>query len=532
MLVYSNHIPVRTARGLADPLEVVAEWLSRKLRRSIAPALLMRGTEIAGKDGWSARSLAAMDRYPHMASIELVHPDATVPGRRWLSEIGLLQRMEGADVDLSVLVHTSEISARVVAPVSPGAPTFVNDILRRCALSSSVVGADTRELGDADAEAFRYVVLDSTRDYPLVVVSCSRDGKYLVDSALLAQLLIGIAELVVIPPLADTFWLARSIGEEFVPYLGAVKIIYPSRTTARPTVRTLTPQEMVTAGLGAAAAARELFSLVLHRTNLRLSWKHVGPARVKEELLRREFERRRAAVAATGDAAEYTRFMEEYIKEQEAATQEALLGKKRFEEALDTAQRVADDTQRDLRLKIEALKLQLASSGSTSDDSPYAPEGLSDVAITVALAIKREPTPEECLKLAEHLFPDRLVILPEAWTSARESASFRYGQRLYALLDSLATDYWSALTEGTPDQEARKVFGKAYAAKESETVTSNPEAKRKRTFRFGGEEHLMVKHLKIGVKDNAAESIRVHFEWFADRERIVVGHCGPHIDFN
>lgn len=74
-------------------------------------------------------------------------------------------------------------------------------------------------------------------------------------------------------------------------------------------------------------------------------------------------------------------------------------------------------------------------------------------------------------------------------------------------------------------------FGSAYAAKESESVSNNKEAARKRTFRFAGEDHMMVKHLKIGVKDSSVESIRVHFEWFADRKLIVIGHCGPHIPF-
>ena len=128
----------------------------------------------------------------------------------------------------------------------------------------------------------------------------------------------------------------------------------------------------------------------------------------------------------------------------------------------------------------------------------------------------------------EHLFPARITVLPEAWTSARHPADFEYGQKLFALLYSLATGYWACLSEGLPDQEARKVFGNAYAAKESEGVSSNKGAKRKRTFMLAGEEHVIMKHLKIGVKDSSVESIRVHFEWFADRKKIVIGHCGAH----
>jgi len=39
----------------------------------------------------------------------------------------------------------------------------------------------------------------------------------------------------------------------------------------------------------------------------------------------------------------------------------------------------------------------------------------------------------------------------------------------------------------------------------------------------------MMKHLKIGVKDSPVETIRVHFEWFPEQKKIVIGHCGPHL---
>lgn len=532
MLVYSNRVPVRSPRGIAEPLETVSDWLGRKLRRRVDPAAVLRGCELRGKDGWSARSVVAVDQYPHLAAIELIHPDSTVSGRRWHSEIGFQQRADATDIDLTVLVSTSEVSSRVTAPVSPGAPTFVADILRRCSLSSDAVGGACRQLGDDDAEAFRHVILDGGRSHPFVVVSPTRSGDYLVDTALLCELLIGIAEPVVIPPDADTFWLARSVGADFVPYLGAVKLIDPVGSYGRASVRTITAQDFAAKGFKPHDATREVFSLVLHRTNVPLSWRHVSPTRVREEILRRELERRKRAAVTTGNAAEYAAFLEQYVKEQEDITQAALQAKRVAEEALENAQRLADEAERELRSKNAALKFQLENARTTREESPYAPDDAIAIADTIAEAVERDPPPEACLKVIEHLFAERVVILPEAWTSSRESAGFRYGRKLYALLHALCTTYWSALKTGRPDQEARQVFGNAYAAKESEGVASNKGAKRKRTFRFAGQDHLMVKHLKIGVKDSAAESIRVHFEWFADRGRIVIGHCGPHIPFS
>jgi hypothetical protein len=39
----------------------------------------------------------------------------------------------------------------------------------------------------------------------------------------------------------------------------------------------------------------------------------------------------------------------------------------------------------------------------------------------------------------------------------------------------------------------------------------------------------MLRHLKIGVGDDLTKTIRVHFHWDADREKIVIGHCGEHL---
>ncbi|MFV8646948.1 hypothetical protein ACNREK_22150, partial [Ralstonia pseudosolanacearum] len=57
------------------------------------------------------------------------------------------------------------------------------------------------------------------------------------------------------------------------------------------------------------------------------------------------------------------------------------------------------------------------------------------------------------------------------------------------------------------------------------------DGKKRRTFNYCGKDFLMEKHLKHGVKDSPAETLRVHFEWFSNEKKIVVGHCGPHLDF-
>ncbi len=106
---------------------------------------------------------------------------------------------------------------------------------------------------------------------------------------------------------------------------------------------------------------------------------------------------------------------------------------------------------------------------------------------------------------------------------------FKYQKKALNLLWTLVTTYWDALTTKGGDANAKQFFGDAYAAKEAETLSK--EGNRNRVFYVRGEPIAMLKHLKIGVKDSIAETLRVHFEWFPKDKKIVIGHCGAHLNF-
>ena len=71
-----------------------------------------------------------------------------------------------------------------------------------------------------------------------------------------------------------------------------------------------------------------------------------------------------------------------------------------------------------------------------------------------------------------------------------------------------------------------------FAAKESESVEKNAAGRKRRTFDYNGKQVRTMRHLKIGIKDSVAETLRIHFHWDADSKRVVIGHCGPHLDFH
>ena len=142
-------------------------------------------------------------------------------------------------------------------------------------------------------------------------------------------------------------------------------------------------------------------------------------------------------------------------------------------------------------------------------------------------------TPEQCLRLLEHFYPERVAVLESAYRAARGVSHFQKGAQLWELLSILATDYVDLMNQegGGGDLVARdELFGEHhFSPSESEQTINNTRARVERTFQYNGEALLMLRHLKIGTSNNTAHALRVHFEWIASEGRVVIGHCGGHL---
>jgi hypothetical protein len=139
--------------------------------------------------------------------------------------------------------------------------------------------------------------------------------------------------------------------------------------------------------------------------------------------------------------------------------------------------------------------------------------------------------PRQCLELvSEELCPGHLLVLDSGWNSADQARGFEHGDQLFELLWLLATSYREQKMTGAPDRLAGQVFGSSnYAARESQSTETNPQAKRARTFSYGGKRVEMWQHLKIGAKDSENRTLRIHFCWDDELSQVVIGHCGKHL---
>ena len=138
---------------------------------------------------------------------------------------------------------------------------------------------------------------------------------------------------------------------------------------------------------------------------------------------------------------------------------------------------------------------------------------------------------EDALHLLEAAYGEHVVILPSAWKSARESFGFQKPAKALELMLVLVDDYRNAV-RAKGDAAAKDCFtDSTFAPRESETVQNNRGARARRTFHYNGEDVVMWKHLRIGVKDSV-QTWRLHFEYDPSTDRIVIGHCGKHLDFH
>ena len=256
--------------------------------------------------------------------------------------------------------------------------------------------------------------------------------------------------------------------------------------------------------------------------NLANARRHIRPEDVREVALRREMGRRRLEAERAGSTADLLPLYEEADRENRQKISELQEWNRQLEAEVDSL----EDEKRALAAQAEGLKAALAEKRAAGEGE----RGTVEERAALLAVLEGRPTVEESLRVLAFLFPNRVVILDSAWKSAQDSEAFANRERALELLKLLLTAYWEAMAEGRGDIEARRVFGNAYAARESETVENNKRARTLRTFLYEGRAIEMWKHLKIGVKPSVAETLRVHFEWDDARKKIVIGHCGPHLD--
>ncbi|MBV6439130.1 MAG: hypothetical protein EPGJADBJ_00766 [Saprospiraceae bacterium] len=515
MIIYSNTLFFNVETDEAIILNEIEKWAQRKTHNPRFQ--LDQNMNKRPFNGSKVSFVKYTTEDLTLANFQLSHKDDKIPGRQWITEFGL--RKNKMRLEISILLETHEISTLVVDTPDTSVPLLVHNILK---LAKPIPPTPSIEVGDfskeTSAEKFKSEVVDSERKYPIVLVSGNSIDDCLVKLNDLRFYLEGLAKVYFIPIDFDLSKLYEELEghDRYMPRNGGISIVHPvtKKYAGVPYAERFFPHDLVDLLDKDKDIKKIILSSICHRYNLPNKLRHITREIVLSEERKTQFK----AISEEYDSAkiDYSQWQNEYESEINELTQK-----------LNEAEQLwidADDEKNRLKYENEGLKMQLM----------YKPEQ-QDINISVLKSIFHEISDsinlEKSLKVIESIFADRVVILDSAWKSSKGSAQFKYRAQAFSLLWRLCTEYWEGLASGLPDAEARKIFGKdEYSAKESDVVASNERAQKLRTFIYKNEPVIMEKHLKHGIKFSAAETFRAHFEWFSDEKKIVIGHCGKHLD--
>ena len=533
MLVYANHLCIQGADAEPAVFKAIGGWLKEQLRFGLHPDQLKQDGEYNGRRGENRSWLrihGCYDGDPALCAWVLKHADEAVPGRQWIVEVGV-KKFAGV-LEVSCVVKTDERSALVLSPVSASQPRVIRYIAYNVLYANdadftdAVPGEILRTVGqDRDSYlAFRAEIEQRDRVGAIVLVSATHEGEYLVSPSELQRTLVGLAQVVQVLPESNSYEMREILGQLRSSWNGSLNVLSIPSSSGIVRPRYFLRDEI----RGWGEEPQRISQILAHvtaNTNIPRLRMHVRPEGVIQLSMRRRMEKVRAT-SAQMNAAQLRQALDEQAAEHESIltwmsdiATETETELSRYKEGLESAQ----DEIRRKNFEIQSLKAGLSSArdGNERDRNPEA--------LLKLVASKKGPSPLDCIEIIEQIYGDRCTVLDSARASATKMTRFIYGRDLLDLLIRLVTAYRDKLIDGG-DSKARWVFGKSeYAAKESETVMTNKAMRRKRTFDYAGTPVEMVRHLKIGVDDDPTRTIRVHFRWDADCQKIVIGYCGEHL---
>lgn len=524
MLVYCAHLPLVGTTPIQDVVAAIGEWLSSKTNRSVdSESLLQTHRQDLGSREFIESAILSRTNGTTLA-IRYGHRDRQNKGREWLTDISVLQASGG--LECSVLLHTRESSAKAFVPVQTTRPRVVDTILNRCKLNSNACGGRVLELTESDVQAFESIARETDRTYPIVQISSRPDGTFCPDPKDLSRILVGVADVVIIPPSVDTFSLAKMLGAHMCPYNGAVNILWPP---VRSDGELIVPSSRLLAvdieemGRVGKTPIGELLGLVCSRTNAPYARRHTSVESVHTATLRVSLEH------AQRFASEESKELNELIRQVDADQRDEIARYKAELASVEGEFSALASRFDEERAANETLKHQLTELSSKAPTVQSASLTEAERRI-LATAVTGLTDLEHALQVIQILYTDRVVVLQSAWESAKDSKKFIYVNEAFVLLQKLVNEFYLLMLNGKGDLEARTVFGTAYAARESESVENNKRATALRVFTFGGKQVQMMRHLKIGTKPSKHETFRCHFHWDSQSRRVVIGHCGQHLD--
>lgn len=530
---YRARFEVAAADG-ADAAEAVKEivmgWLHAK-----GLDVPEGAADIAVPAGWTAadepdaakavRFLGLSGAQGAAWAVEADELDGEFSHRRWHTRIGLAPAGDGGCI-LNVQVSHYAVNGFFGYQRNPlpSVPRVVRDILANGKLDV-MIGASRVSVEEIYLDAdtlkrdFMSSLTDRARCLPIVLMTTDDDGKTPVwDATELASKLVGMATVYVIDmrdgALVQAF---RDLLPDRTP-AGRYRIGRSAVMVYRPGID-LSGEESL--------SACTLFTR--HRIERYAAGGRDGFINVLMQGLGRGIDARPGDVAGIGDVLWLRSRVEserqgeriERLRADAEAWEEIATDQERSYS--DATAKVDELTRTVQRLEGEkrALERKAAQCAAPSDD-----DGAARVAECLQ-SIPRDLT--DLLKLARSIWPERIVVLPEAMDSAKS-----YDGNLaeeWDIVRSTATALYGLLfeddgCEGQVADEFQRRTGYELTFSESSATRARADLMKMRERSYGGRTVDISAHIKGRSQKN---TFRLHFYIDRENELIVIGHAGCHM---
>ncbi len=477
---------------------------------------------------------------PQYWSLRFEHPDAVEKFRRWNTDIGL----EAVDGQLLVSIATVHwvlpryIGAEPSPPV-PSAPGIVGRMLRmrgwRAVAGSEPLSTSPFGLAAGQGQALVERLANPKRTCPILLITRSfPSGELKLDGVKLARLLAGAASVVVAETSEVDKELEWLLPRHFRCWGGMVRVYQPGvrldvdsdarrhRFFWREQIEEQTPEVIETMLIRGIArqSAYELGNRLTSLEDVRARGRELRLAQLKQnrsessdaemvELLNAELESlSKARIKEAEEFGARIKELNDWNDEISQKNQELEDGLKTEQARARGLKAVADDAERRARAA-ERRAAALDSLGSL-------PENLLQM-----------------IALIEELHSDRVVFTDRAKEAAAGASingfkSERDG--VWRCLWSLPSVLHGLFFERDGVDIVKRYHeqsGFEVAMSEGRATQSNPRLMRLRKGVFEGQEIDFTPHVKYGSDPRA---MRVHFHVDRERRRLVVGHCGDHLD--
>lgn len=539
------------------------------LNNRLGPAIC-----VATVPGDKPRSLRAW-------ALEYDEADGRRPERHWHTRIGLSTTADG----------TCIVNAKVTHYIVPGyfgtplpephanIPNFIKELIGlkayQCCIGETVVRRDALALGRMTfTPEFTENLLSPDREIPLVLITSDKEGKMPVkEVGRLTSALLGLANVYTLDMSANAnrkslngLLSARSTCPGWATSCSRLRIFPPHTDLESPASAAASrfySKEAMDEWPGGPLAFTDMLNRsfargyaktdddVLEMADIDLLLQRIASERARAGIreLRARIGKAKTVAALPLNADEAS--LKDAEKRFERMTREAREMNERLEEQEQLIELYEEENERVMRQnraleermrelesdksQLETLRYRLVEAQGRADEKAAEAARLKDEAAALE-KIDHFPTSlVEELELAGRLWPERIVVLPEA---VRSAAAYRYFDldEEWRILRTVATVLWDIYfgdgDSSDIDEEFKRRSGFTHTLRESGATNASPALVKLRRRAYKGSEIDITPHIKgSGRRDSSKlHPFRLHYYADAEGKKIVIGHCGEHLD--